>query len=89
MQLYAAYCEREVEIRQKEWTINDSAWRHEQEDIKFGHVEGRRAFNGRLYAVLTGITRLNYAFFSLSHRQVKVRFNNSNCTFPILNSRGI
>ena len=38
MQLYAAW--REVEIRWKEWTINDSAWGHDQKDIKFGHVEG-------------------------------------------------
>jgi hypothetical protein len=68
MQLYAAYCEREVEIRQKEWTINDSAWGHEQKDIKFGPVEG--GGNGRLYAVITGITRLNYIcfFFSLDRQ---------------------
>ena len=68
MQLYAAYCGRKVEIRQKEWTINDSAWGHDPKDIKFGHVEGRGG-NGRLYAVITGITRLNYAFFYRKDRQ--------------------
>jgi hypothetical protein len=79
MQLYAAYCERKVEIRQKEWTINDNAWGHDPKDIKFGHVEGRGG-NGRLYAVITGITRLNYAFFS--HRQANFRFKHFQLHIP-------
>jgi hypothetical protein len=85
MQLYAAYCGRKVEIRQKEWTINDSAWGHDQKDIKFGHVGGgERTFvcsNNRYH-------KTKLCFF-LSKRQANYRFNIFNCTFPGLFPRHI
>jgi hypothetical protein len=80
MQLYAAYCGREVEIRQKEWTINDSAWGHDPKDIKFGHVEGR----GRERTFVCSNNRYHktkLCFFSGIDRQT-LDSNIFNCTFP-------
>jgi len=81
MQLYAAW--REVEIRWKEWTINDSAWGHDQKDIKFGHVVGRGPARGEGTDVCSSNNRYHKTklCFFFSHRQA-----NLDSTFSIAHS---